>query len=136
MKYIEAVTVLKQNPTKTFIGIHINKAEREVTMITLHNEENDVGYLFARYSSGRLFNSCGCEDCFELDEIPEDLFRIVNFMNFFEYKNSEFVHDMISEFALCAALPELKCGEGDFLERDDDSVDTFLSKAQEILSAK
>jgi hypothetical protein len=137
MKYIEAVTVLKQNLNKTFIGIYINKAKREVTIITLDADDEDGSqHLSASYSSGRLFDSCGTLDYFELDEIPEDIFDIVNSMNFFEHVGLKFNHEAISEYALCEVLPELECGQGELLERNKYSVDAFLTKAQAFLNAK
>lgn len=137
MKYSEAVKLLASDPSKTYIGIQISIPEREVTFITLNANEGEVPpHFLASYSSGRLFNSCGCEDSFELDAIPEDVLNTVHAMNFFECISAKFSHDMISEYGLCAALPELKCPEGDSLEPDDDSIDAFLNKAQEIIDSK
>ncbi len=107
MKYEEAVSIVSKNPGESFTGIILTKKDTFLAVYVISSDEEDPDWVTVSYEAGYLFSYSGEEDCFSLDEIPEDVLAELKKIDFKSSINLPNILGLTSDYVLYKLFPNL-----------------------------
>ncbi len=104
----EAVSASKAEPGVDFLGLRFVEPYRRLDIYSISTDADDADYVNVQYEGGELFDLGGEEDCFDLEDVPDQAKKIFYARLHDLTKENVSLFGTVGEYVLHAVLPELK----------------------------
>ena len=106
MKISEVISHLEKEPGGSFTGVSYDEDDFFVRIYEVKNDTDDPEIIVG-YEGGLLFSTCGEEDVFELDKLPEKMASEMTSLNFQPSKDLPEVSGYTADHVAYLLFPEL-----------------------------